>query len=153
MMRVFVDADSCPRQIRSIIIKASSRTGVMTTFTADRVLSDCSGSTVTMEVVEPGMDSADAWIEEHVESGDLCITRDIILAAKLVSQGCTVLDDRGGKYTQENMAERLSIRNAMTEFREAGVFSEKTRPLSARDIQLFANMLDRELTASMKAGK
>jgi uncharacterized protein YaiI (UPF0178 family) len=57
-----------------------------------------------------------------------------------------VLDDRGNTYTEGNVGERLSLRNHMTELREYGVFAEKTKPLGPRDIQAFANALDRALT-------
>jgi uncharacterized protein len=150
-MRVLVDADSCPRQVRAILVKAARNRGVSTVFTADRNLPDCRGDYVAMNIVEPGLDSADSWIINHAVPGDLCVTRDMLLAAKLVELGCTVLDDRGGRFTAENMAERLSIRNVMTDFREAGIFSERNRPITARDVQLFANALDRELTAKLRS--
>ncbi len=151
-MTLWIDADSCPRPIRAIIMKAAARVKTVTVFVADRNLADCKGKFVRMQVVEPGIDSADSWIVEHVQKGDLCISRDIILASKLVEKGSIVIDDRGAKYTAENIAERLSVRNMMADFRESGIFSEKTKPMSPRDIQSFANMFDKEITAALRSG-
>lgn len=151
-MTIWIDADSCPRPIRAIIMKAAARLKVITVFVADRNLADCKGNYIRMQVVEPGMDSADTWIVEQVQDGDLCISRDIILAARLVEKGSIVIDDRGAKYTSENMSERLSVRNMMADFRESGIFSEKTKPMSPKDIQSFANMFDKEITAALRAG-
>lgn len=146
-MRILVDADSCPKPIRTIILKAANRTALPVYFAADRILPDCKGKNIHMVVVATGADSADLWLIENSEVGDLCITRDIILADKLVQKEfITVIDDRGNKFTKENMRERLSLRNAMADFREAGIFGEKNKPLNPKEIQLFANMLDRELT-------
>ncbi len=149
-MKIVVDADSCPRQIRSIIRKAACRLSLDVHFAADRDLADCTGPNLFMHVVPSGMDEADRKLESLAEPGDLAITRDIILAANLVTAGCVVLDDRGGLYTEENMAERLSLRNIMTDFRNAGIHFERNRPLSQQDVQKFANALDRQLTRMLK---
>ena len=152
-MTIWIDADSCPRPIRAIIMKAATRLEVVTVFVADRNLTDCNGRFIRMQVVKPGMDSADTWIVEQVNDGDLCISRYIILASRLVEKGSIVIDDRGAKYTSENIAERLSVRNMMTDFRESGIFSEKTKPMTPKDIQSFANMFDKEITAALRAGE
>ena len=150
-MTIWIDADSCPRPIRAIIMKAAARLKTVTVFVADRNLEDCKGKYIKMQVVEPGMDNADSSIVEQVQYGDLCISRDILLASRLVEKGSIVIDDRGTKYTEENMAERLSVRNMMTDFSESGIFSEKTKPMSPKDIQSFANMFDKEITAALRA--
>ena len=150
-MKIVVDADSCPRQIRSIIRKAARRLSLEAHFAADRELADCTGPGIFMHVVSPGMDEADRKLESLAASGDLAVTRDVILAASLVAAGCVVIDDRGGIYTEENMAERLSLRNVMTEFRDAGIHFQKNRPLSQQDVQKFANALDSQLTRLLKS--
>ncbi len=99
-----------------------------------------------MIVVEPGPDEADHRVVEEVTSGDLVVTRDVILAARVVEKGCIAINDRGGIFTKENMAERLSIRNMMTEFREAGLHFERTKPLSGKETQAFANKFDATTT-------
>ena len=159
---LYVDADSCPRQLRSIILKAVIRCRIPSLFVADRSLPDVvqaasrglhndSGSPlVQMLVVHKGDDSADDMLVELGVSGALAVTRDIPLASRLAELGMVVLDDRGGIYTKQNVGERLSVRNMMTELREYGVFAEKTKPLGPREVQAFANALDRELTRMVK---
>ncbi len=149
-MRIIIDADSCPRNVRAIIQKAARRVGREAIFIADRVLPDCRGPFITMITVEPGPDHADHRVVEEVTARDLVITRDVILASRVVEKGATALDDRGGIFTAENMAERLSLRNMMTEFREAGLHFEKTKPLSQKETQAFANRLDATLTRMVR---
>ncbi len=156
---LYVDADSCPRQIRSILLKAVVKREVPAIFVADRPLKDVlevekseggEPFLVKMVVVEKGDDSADDFLVASAFDGALAVTRDVILADRLVAKGLIVLDDRGGVFTENNVKERLSVRNAMAEFRDMQIFDQKNKPVSPKDIQKFANALDRELT---KLGK
>jgi uncharacterized protein YaiI (UPF0178 family) len=149
-MKILVDADSCPRQIRAIIIKAARRVKRTAIFAADRDLADVKPPYAEMVVVHPGDDHADDELAQRASSGDLVITRDVLLASRVVEQGCIAIDDRGSVYTEENMSERVSMRNAMKAFREAGIFAEQHRPIGKKEIQLFSNAMDRELTRLIK---
>ncbi|NCB01696.1 MAG: hypothetical protein EOM67_05965 [Spirochaetia bacterium] len=158
---IFVDADSCPKALRSIILKAVVRRKIPSVFVADRVLPDVvkvengfkdnkDPFLVKMIVVEKGDDSADDELVIISRPGALAVTRDVILADRLAEKGLTVLDDRGGVFTSQNVKERLSIRNMMSELREYDIYSEKTKPMGPKEIQLFANALDREITKITK---
>ena len=159
---LYIDADSCPKQLRTIILKAVVNRSVCAVFAADRRLPDVTQAEtrnlvddhgnplVRMVVVEKGDDSADDMLVELGREGALAITRDIPLATRLAQLGMVVLDDRGGTYTKETVKERLSMRNLMTELREYGIFAEKTKPMGPREVQLFANALDRELTKMLR---
>jgi len=145
-MHIWIDADSFPRRLRSIVKKAASRTKVPAVFISDRKLLDVKGSFVENIVVPHGSGRVDDEIVERIHPGDLAITRDIPLAARLVEKGALVIDDRGNLFTEENIRERLSIRHAMEGFRMAGINVESTNPPGEKDIRLFAGTLDRELT-------
>lgn len=171
MVELYIDADSCPKPIRAIILKAIVNRNLKAFFVADRPLKDVQQtyeehtsalrstvnederrlikSPITMVVVQSGDDQADQWIADHAPKGALAITRDIILADILVQKEIVVLDDRGGVYTKENIAERLSLRNAMTTLREYGVFVEKHKPIGAKEIREFSASFDREVTKAL----
>ncbi len=181
MLNVYVDADSCPKNLRQIVLRAIMRNNLHAFFVADRPLKDietaCQQHTaelrkaskdagerdeqvlrsikspITMVVVQPGMDSADDWIVENSAIPALAITHDIPLASRLVQKGLTVLDDRGKTYTRENMAQRLSVRNAMTEFREMGLFAEKHDRMGNKQIKAFSDAFDALLTAMLKQSR
>jgi uncharacterized protein YaiI (UPF0178 family) len=95
--------------------------------------------------VAGGFDVADSAIVDRVCAGDLVVTQDIPLAARVIERGAVALNPRGERYTPENMAERLSLRNFMEELRGAGVQTGGPAALHARDRQAFANQLDRWL--------
>jgi hypothetical protein len=95
---------------------------------------------------------ADEHITGQVAAGDLVITADIPLAARLVARGVAALNPRGERYSTENIQERLTLRDLKEELRSAGVTTGGPSPFHHRDKQAFANALDRWL-ARQRAGE
>jgi len=81
---------------------------------------------------------------------DLVITADIPLAARIVEKGSVALDPRGERYTEENVGERLSIRDLMQELRGAGMIQGGPGQFSNTDRQRFASSLDSLLTRMIR---
>ena len=100
--------------------------------------------------VAQGFDVADDAIVERVADGDLVITADIPLAADVVAKGGTALNPRGTHYTSENIKDYLQRRNRAEEMRAAGVIGSGPAALDKKDVQAFANALDRILARSVK---
>jgi uncharacterized protein YaiI (UPF0178 family) len=144
-MKILVDADSCPRPARELVLRASARTGVPAVFAANRPIPGIAGNGV-MEICPPGEGAADARILELARPGDLAITRDIPLARRLVEASVLVLDDRGQVYTAENIRERLSIRDFMVGLSENGLRPGRTANYGRRELKALADSLDRLLT-------
>ena len=67
-----------------------------------------------------------------------------------MKKGATALNPRGELYTEENVREKLSIRNFMTEMRGSGLVGGGPPPLNERDKQVFAGAFDRILTKKMR---
>ena len=103
--------------------------------------------------VQGGPDVADQHIADHAVPGDIAITADIPLAAILVTKGIIVLDPRGEEFTEDNVHERLSIRDFMDSLRGAGAETTQTRPYDARDKQNFAAALDRVVVAARRRSR
>lgn len=81
---------------------------------------------------------------------DLVITADIPLAARVVAKGGIALDPRGELYTEDNVSERLSVRDLMMELRESGLVQGGPSQFSMADRQRFASSLDRLLTRMLR---
>ena len=153
---IWVDADGLPAKMRHIVEKASRRTGTGSVFVSDRGLPIEERGPVSLAPVETGEDSADEYICGHCREGDLAVTRDVFLSERLVERGVLVLDDRGGVYTEENIRERVSVRERMKEFRDLGLQPEESGGrkgrLNERDVRAFAEALDRELSRLLRRG-
>jgi uncharacterized protein YaiI (UPF0178 family) len=145
-MRVWVDADSCPVRVREIVARAARAREVSAVFVANRKIPLAKNSFVSAVTVKKTEGSADAYICANAGAGDLVITRDIPLAAQLVRQSVTAINDRGDVFTSETISERLSLRNFMKDLRESGLYESPAGAFGPKEIQLFSNAFDRELT-------
>ena len=150
-MKIWIDADACPGMIKEVIFKAAIRLGIETILVANTPIRTPPHSTIKSIVVPKGMDVADEYIVEQISLDDLVITADIPLAALVVAKRAMALNPRGELYTEENVRERLSIRNFMTEVRDAGQITGGPRPLDLKDKKNFAASFDRILTKMVKS--
>ncbi len=144
-MRIWIDADACPREVKDVIFRASARTSTRVVLVANKSMFTPRSADVSMVHVPGGPDVADDHIAQEASAGDLAVTADVPLAARLVAKGVVVIDPRGDVYDVENVRERLSIRDFMAEVRETGVATGGPSAYSPRDKQRFANALDRAL--------
>jgi uncharacterized protein YaiI (UPF0178 family) len=151
-MKIWVDADACPGPVRDILIRAADRLRIPAVFVANKRLSLPRSPWVSTVQVGAGLDVADGHIAAAAVAGDLAMTQDIPLAALLVPKGVTVLDPRGELFSEENLSERLSVRNFMQELRESGVTTGGPSGFAPQDRQRFAAALDRELTRLQRSG-
>ena len=150
-MRIWIDADAAPRDVKDVVFRAAKRLGVETVLVANqRIGIPANAETVSMVTVREGADVADRYIVLNSESGDLVVTADIPLAALLVDKQVDVIDPRGEAYDASNIASRLSMRNFMDDLRGAGTVTGGSRPYGDRDKKAFANTFDRLLTKLLK---
>lgn len=152
-MKLWLDADAAPREVKDVCYRASERLKLETVLVANQRLQLPLGSPLLSAIrVDGGPDVADAYIAEHAVAGDVAVTADIPLAALLVPKGVVVIDPRGEVFTPESIGERLSVRNFMEGLRGAGVETGGSAPYGPRDKQAFANALDRALTRALRQG-
>lgn len=150
-MKIWIDADAAPRDVKDVVYRAAKRLEIPAVLVANRRLSlPLNNRFVRAEWVQGGPDVADRYIVENASPGDLAITADIPLAALLVEKGLAVLDPRGDEYDQENIQERLSVRDFMDSLRGAGVEAGGAKPYGPREKQAFAAALDRLLAKALR---
>ena len=149
-MNIWVDADACPVAIKEILFRAAERTQIQLTLVANRYLRIPRSPYIEMIQVEYGLDIADNEIVKRLNAGDLVITSDIPLAAAVIEKGGYVLGPRGEQFTEDNIRERLAMRNLMDQLRSTGLDTGGPAALSKSDRQAFANGLDQLLTRHFK---
>jgi uncharacterized protein YaiI (UPF0178 family) len=146
-MKIWIDADAAPRDVKELVFRAAKRLGIETVLVANQRLQTPPGNSLVSAVwVDGGADVADRHIASHAEPGDLVVTQDVPLAALLVPRRITVLDPRGEEHTAETIGERLSVRDFMEQARIAGIVTGGPAPYHTRARQAFAAALDRVLT-------
>ena len=152
-MKLWIDADAAPREVKEICFRASERLALATVLVANQRIQLPAGYAHLSAVrVDGGPDVADGYIADHAVAGDVAVTADIPLAALLVPKGVVVLDPRGDEYTTDSIGERLSVRNFMGGLRGTGVETGGPAAYGSREKQAFANALDRALTRARRQG-
>lgn len=145
-MRIWVDADACPRVIKDILYRAAERRKIRLILVANSRFEVPKSEFIEFMRVGAGFDKADLAIVEQARDGDLVITTDIPLAAGVIEKGGLGLSPRGELFNPDNIRSRLTMRDFLDEMRGSGVMTGGPAALSARDRQEFANQLDRLLT-------
>ena len=146
---IWVDADACPRAIKDVLYRAAEKRRVPLTLVANQFLRTPPSRYISTIQVEAGFDVADNAIVASLHPGDLVITQDIPLADEVVSKGATALSPRGTLYTKENIKDHLSRRDMLDELRGSGTITGGPPALDKKDVQVFANALDRFLTRAL----
>jgi uncharacterized protein len=144
-MQILVDADACPKAIKDILFRVAERLRITTVLVANHTLQIPPSRFIQFLQVRSGFDVADNEIVKRLIVGDLVITSDIPLAYEVLCGGGHAINPRGELYTQDNIKERLNMRDFMDTLRSSGIDTGGPTALSSRDIQTFENQLDKFL--------
>ncbi len=150
-MQIWIDGDACPAEVKQILYAAAARCNLPLIIVANSYLPTPENKLITLKLVPAGADVADDHIAANVGAGDLVITADIPLAARIVEQGAVALEPRGELLTAENVESKLSIRDFMHELRANGIDTGGPASYSSKDRQNFANALDRFLSKRLRS--
>jgi len=136
--------------VKDEVYRVSERYGLPVTVVANSYMKIPGGS-VTLVVVDKGLDEADDWIAEAVEKDDIVITGDIPLAARCLDKGARVLGHKGKPFTPENVCEALASRQLMKQLREQGIMMGGPPPFEKKDRSFFLQQLDQMIQAIKRA--
>jgi uncharacterized protein len=145
-MRIWVDADACPAALKEVLFRTGKRLAIEIILVANQSMRAPESTKVQVITVRDGANLADDWIVEQMQVGDVVITSDVPLAARVVEKSGIAIGTRGEVFDDSSVHSRLAARNVMEHLRSAGVDTHGPRPLSQKDVQNFANALDRTLT-------
>lgn len=149
MTVLYVDADACP--VKAEAERVASRHKIAMKLVSNGGLRPSPNPLVENIIVPEGPDVADMWIADRAVKGDVVITSDIPLAAKVVASGARVLKPNGEALTEANVGNALATRDLMTDLRAAGPFRQGGgKPFSKTDRSRFLDALERTMRAALK---
>jgi len=149
-MKIWVEADACPGVIKDVLFRAAKRCEIYCTLVANMSLHTPESDFIDCVVVKAGPDVADAHIAQNTQTGDIVVTADIPLAALVVDAGGVAINPRGELYTRQNIGARLQARNLMDQLRASGMDTGGPPPFNNKDVQSFANSLDKLLAKQQR---
>lgn len=139
---IYLDADACP--VKDVVYKVAARYGVPLLVVANTWLRipNPAGLRAEMVVVPGSPDAADDWIAERATKGDLVLTADIPLAARVIPNGVRCIDFRGGEFSPSRIGDALASRDLNAHLRSIGVLTGGPSSHSSKDRSKFASTLD-----------
>lgn len=152
MTTIWIDADACPKVIKEVIYKISMRLQIPVILVANSGMFIPPSPLIKLVKVDAGADVADNFIVEHVVENDIVITADIPLAAFAVEKKAIALNVRGEVYTEDNVREKLSMRDFMKELRDQGGLEIGGPEIfGPKDTEKFTNSINRILVKMRSA--
>jgi uncharacterized protein YaiI (UPF0178 family) len=141
---IYVDADACP--VRDEVVRVAERHGVEVVMVANGGIRPSLHPLVSVVVVDAGPDVADQWIADRCGPGDVCVTADVPLAARVVAAGAAALGPEGQEFSTANVGQRLAMRDLAADLRAADPFrAGGGRAFSKADRARFLEALERLL--------
>ena len=134
-----------------MLFRAADKRAVQTTLVANQYLRTPPSKFIHAVQVEQGFDVADNEIVRRMSAGDIVITQDIPLADEVIRAGGIAINPRGTLYTEANIKDHLSRRDLMEQLRDGGVISGGPSAFDKKDVQAFANALDRAVTKALNS--
>ncbi len=139
---IWVDADACP--VRAEVEKVATRLRCRVVMVSNGGIRPSGNPLVEMVYVAAGPDEADKRIADSVAAGDVVVTTDIPLAAKVVAAGARAIRPDGSVLDERNIGEALALRDLMADLRAADPFRQGGgKSFGAGDRSRFLDALDR----------
>lgn len=148
-MRIWIDNDGCPAVVRDLVFAAAQRRTLQVVVVGNSQPRIPQNSLFSAVRVDGGFDAADDHVASHVSPGDLVITSDVPLAARIVAKGATGLSSQGTVYDASSIGDLIATRNLMQELRSGNMTGMASGggppPFDARTKKKFADALDRTM--------
>jgi uncharacterized protein YaiI (UPF0178 family) len=141
-VRILVDADSCP--VKDEVYRVAKRCELDVVLVSERWQRVPSEPWIELIVVENEgrLDAADDRIVQEAGPAEIVVTEDILLAARCLELGASVLSPRGRVFTEETIGEAIATRTLMAELRESGEITGGPAQFEKRDRSTFLQRLD-----------
>ncbi len=117
VMKTIVDADACP--VKEIVVRVCREYGIEVIMVIDtsHVLNSDYAKIIT---VDKGADSADIYLINIAQKGDIIVTQDYGVAAMALGKQCSAINQNGMTYDSSNIDSLLFARHIGKKVKRAG---------------------------------
>ncbi|MFH1831749.1 MAG: YaiI/YqxD family protein [bacterium] len=140
MLAIYVDADACP--VKEEIFRVALRHNLQVYLVSNSRLAMMVSENVHKVQVNSDLDAADNWICEHIQSDDIVVTTDILLADRCLKNGAHAMSPIGKIFNDDNIGSAKAMRDLRAHLRETGVASSYNAIFSTRDRSRFLQVLE-----------
>lgn len=139
--RIFIDGDACP--VKDEALKVAARHHLPVVIVSNGGLRPSRDPMVTHVVVAKTADAADDWIAGHVAPGEIVVTADIPLAARVLARNAHPIGPDGRPFTADSIGMALAMRQLNQHLRETGEIRGANASFTKADRSRFLGELDR----------
>jgi uncharacterized protein len=139
-IKIYVDADACP--VKEETYKVAARYGLQTIVVANSFIQIPPSPLIARMIVSAGPDVADDWIVEQIVAGDVVVTSDIPLAARVLAKEAHAVAPYGRSFTEASIGMALAQRSLMEHIRSTGEITGGPPPFSSANRSQFLQALD-----------
>lgn len=148
MTLIYVDADACP--VKDEVLRVAGRHGLKVFMVTNQWLRLADDPLVELVQVPDGLDVADDWIAERAATGDIVITADIPLAARVLERGAQALGPTGRPFTDDGIGMALAMRDLSAHLRDTGEIKGGGPAFSKRDRSNFLQALEQAVQTARR---
>ncbi len=150
MPTIYIDADACP--VKPETYRVAVRHAVPVVVVANNSIMIPENPLIS-NVTVTGFGAADDWIAGQCKPGDICITSDIPLAARVVAAGGINLHPKGRVLDDATIGEALGMRDLMEGLREAGTATGGPSGMTPKDRSRLAVSIFRTRRADRRSDR
>ena len=144
MIKVWIDADSFPTLLKDFILEYAEKNYLEIIFVANKPIKS-DKQNFKMILAENTKDSADNIIFENITEKDIAITRDILLAERLVQKNIKTINDRGTYFSKENIKKKVEERNYDFNLAQLGFSGSKEKNYGMKELKKFRECFEKTL--------
>ncbi|HUO53763.1 MAG TPA: YaiI/YqxD family protein [Rhodoblastus sp.] len=140
---IYIDADACP--VKEETYKVALRYRLRTFVVANSFMQIPKSPLIERIMVSASADAADDWIAEKVVAGDVAVTNDIPLAARVLAKAAHAIAPYGRAFTDDSIGMALAQRAIMEQIRSTGEITRGPPPFAPSNRSLFLQILDQTI--------
>jgi uncharacterized protein len=148
--RIFVDADACP--VKNEVVRVAARHGLAVLFVSNSWMRLPDDPRIERIVVPEGPDAADDWIATRIGPRDICITADILLAARCLKAGARAIAPDGKPFRPDSIGMTVAMRDLMAHLRDSGEVRTFNAAFKPADRSRFLQALEQAVQDMKRAG-
>jgi uncharacterized protein YaiI (UPF0178 family) len=142
MTAIYIDADACPVREETYRVATRLNLSVFVVSNGSRPIRPPGLPNVQMVIVDATPDAADDWIAERITATDVCVTADILLAARCLAKSAQAVSPIGRPWTHDNIGNAMAGRDVARHMREMGLSTGGPAALTRADRSRFLSALD-----------
>ena len=147
-IKIYIDADACP--VKEETYKVAARYRLHTIVVSNSFMQIPQSPLISRIIVGAGADIADDWIAEQIVAGDVVVTNDIPLAARVLAKEAHAIAPYGRAFTEDSIGLALAQRSLMEHIRSTGEITGGPPPFSSANRSRFLQALDQTIVREQR---